>query len=223
MLSGAPGRFVQHGRLLHSQHTYDVGQFKVEDHMLDEQRPKLNYLQLSLARQVHPSWQYGTLLVSELVPRRKLTYRIPLLSLLMCCYPQRTADHIKLLSARPCLNVAHGKVYRSKVEHERPMNLRTPSCNVHHLSFVQANPNDEAVQFNIHCGTPFDHFIKLRFTDLLDAGPTEGCHPDCCVAMCNEKALNPLQTWLPGFSAMYHYTKLGMASSPRHALRVHAC
>src|SRR5260370_31206160 len=30
--------------------------------------------------------------------------------------------------------------------------------------------------------------------------------------MYNEKVLNSVQTWLPGFSAMYHYTKFGMAS-----------
>src|SRR6266699_6134627 len=31
--------------------------------------------------------------------------------------------------------------------------------------------------------------------------------------MYNEKALNPVQTWLPDFSAMCHYTKFGMASA----------
>jgi len=30
--------------------------------------------------------------------------------------------------------------------------------------------------------------------------------------MYNEKVLNSVQTWLPDFSAMYHYTKFGMAS-----------
>jgi hypothetical protein len=30
--------------------------------------------------------------------------------------------------------------------------------------------------------------------------------------MYNEKALNPVQTWLPDFSAMCHCTKFGMAS-----------
>ncbi len=30
--------------------------------------------------------------------------------------------------------------------------------------------------------------------------------------MYNEKVLNSVQTWLPGFSAMYYYTKFGMAS-----------
>jgi len=38
------------------------------------------------------------------------------------------------------------------------------------------------------------------------------CHIDFCVTMCKEKALNPLQTWLTGFSAMYHYTTSGTAS-----------
>jgi len=33
--------------------------------------------------------------------------------------------------------------------------------------------------------------------------------------MHNEKALNSLQNWLQDFSAMYHYTKFGMASSWR--------
>jgi hypothetical protein len=28
----------------------------------------------------------------------------------------------------------------------------------------------------------------------------------------NEKVLNSVQTWLLDFSAMYHYTKFGMAS-----------
>jgi len=30
--------------------------------------------------------------------------------------------------------------------------------------------------------------------------------------MYNEKAPKPVQTWLPGFSAMYRYTTSGMAS-----------
>jgi len=30
--------------------------------------------------------------------------------------------------------------------------------------------------------------------------------------MYNEKALNPVQTWLPSFSAMCRYTTFGMAS-----------
>ncbi len=42
-----------------------------------------------------------------------------------------------------------------------------------------------------------------------------GCHLDCCVTTHNEKVLNPVQTWLSGFSAMYHYTKYGMASTRR--------
>src|SRR5260370_25505891 len=33
--------------------------------------------------------------------------------------------------------------------------------------------------------------------------------------MYNEKALNLVQAWLPGFSAIYHYTKFGMASHDR--------
>jgi hypothetical protein len=40
-----------------------------------------------------------------------------------------------------------------------------------------------------------------------------GCYLDFCVLMCSEKALNPVQTWLPGFPAMRHYTKIGMASN----------
>ncbi len=31
--------------------------------------------------------------------------------------------------------------------------------------------------------------------------------------MYNEKVLNSVQTWLPGFSAMYHYTTFDMASA----------
>jgi len=31
-------------------------------------------------------------------------------------------------------------------------------------------------------------------------------HEVCCVMMCSEKALNPVQTWLPGFSVMHNYT-----------------
>jgi hypothetical protein len=30
--------------------------------------------------------------------------------------------------------------------------------------------------------------------------------------MCSEKALHTVQTWLPGFSAMHHYTKFDIAS-----------
>ena len=36
--------------------------------------------------------------------------------------------------------------------------------------------------------------------------------PECCVTMDYEKVLNLVQAWLPGFCAIYHYTKLGMAS-----------
>jgi hypothetical protein len=41
-----------------------------------------------------------------------------------------------------------------------------------------------------------------------------GCHTECCVTMYNEKVLNSVQTWLPGFSAICHYTKFDMASYP---------
>src|SRR5260370_19683129 len=37
-------------------------------------------------------------------------------------------------------------------------------------------------------------------------------HIESCVTAYNEKALNPVQTWLPDFSAMCHYTKFGMVS-----------
>ena len=43
--------------------------------------------------------------------------------------------------------------------------------------------------------------------------PSIGYHAEFCVTMYNEKVLNSVQTWLPGFSAMYHYTKFGMVSS----------
>jgi AIPR protein len=39
-----------------------------------------------------------------------------------------------------------------------------------------------------------------------------GCHIEYCVTTYNEKALNPFQTWLSSCSAMYHYTKYGVAS-----------
>jgi len=42
-----------------------------------------------------------------------------------------------------------------------------------------------------------------------------GCHTECCVMMRSEKALNPVQTWLPSFSAIHHYTTFGMASLRR--------
>jgi hypothetical protein len=45
-------------------------------------------------------------------------------------------------------------------------------------------------------------------------GGTTRYHIDCCVTMYNEKALNPVQTWLPGFSAMCRYTTIDMASLP---------
>ena len=46
----------------------------------------------------------------------------------------------------------------------------------------------------------------------LEGTHIKGCHIDFCVTMYNEKALNPIQTWLPGFSAMCRYTTFGMAS-----------
>src|SRR5260370_38846054 len=39
------------------------------------------------------------------------------------------------------------------------------------------------------------------------------CHAECCVTVYNDKMLNSVQAWLPGFSAMYHYTKFDMAST----------
>ena len=38
------------------------------------------------------------------------------------------------------------------------------------------------------------------------------CHNEFCVTLCSGKALNPVQTYLLGFSAMCHYTKFVMAS-----------
>jgi len=46
---------------------------------------------------------------------------------------------------------------------------------------------------------------------FLSVGEIIRCHTECCVTMYNEKALNPVQTWLSGFSAMYPYTTFGMA------------
>ena len=40
------------------------------------------------------------------------------------------------------------------------------------------------------------------------------CQIEFCVTMDYEKMLNSVRAWLPGFSAMYHYTKFGMASMP---------
>jgi hypothetical protein len=42
----------------------------------------------------------------------------------------------------------------------------------------------------------------------------KGVSPTYCYTMYNEKALNPVQTWLSDFSAMYNYTKFDMASAP---------
>jgi hypothetical protein len=39
-------------------------------------------------------------------------------------------------------------------------------------------------------------------------------HTESCVTMYSEKALKPVQNWLPDFSATCHYTKFGMASLP---------
>jgi len=36
--------------------------------------------------------------------------------------------------------------------------------------------------------------------------------PTYCYTMYNEKALNPVQTWLSDFSALCHYTKFGLVS-----------
>ncbi len=48
---------------------------------------------------------------------------------------------------------------------------------------------------------------------VLDVSIAFRCHAEYCVTMHNDKMLNSVQTWLPGFSAMCHYTKFGMASS----------
>ncbi len=38
------------------------------------------------------------------------------------------------------------------------------------------------------------------------------CYIEYCVIIYNEKAFNPIQTWLSGFSAMRRSTTVGMAS-----------
>ncbi len=38
------------------------------------------------------------------------------------------------------------------------------------------------------------------------------CHADCCVMVCSEKALKLGLGWLSDLSAVYHYTKFGIAS-----------
>jgi len=36
--------------------------------------------------------------------------------------------------------------------------------------------------------------------------------PDYCVTMYDEETLNPVQSWLPGFTGTCRYTRFGMAS-----------
>jgi hypothetical protein len=60
-----------------------------------------------------------------------------------------------------------------------------------------------------------EHLNTLDNTYVQNEGSykqEDGCHIDCCVTMYNEKVLNPVQTWLPGFSAICLYTTIGMAS-----------
>src|SRR5260370_37075765 len=45
------------------------------------------------------------------------------------------------------------------------------------------------------------------------------CHIDFCVTMYNEETLNPVQTWLSGFSTMCRYTIFAMASEISHRVR----
>jgi len=47
---------------------------------------------------------------------------------------------------------------------------------------------------------------------LLHLEQGKGVSPTYCYTMYNEKALNPVQTWLSDFSAMCHYTKFGLVS-----------
>src|SRR5690242_57726 len=49
-----------------------------------------------------------------------------------------------------------------------------------------------------------------------DMAPFFRCHTKYCVTMYKEKALNPIQTWLLGLSAIYHYTTFDMASQVAH-------
>jgi len=56
--------------------------------------------------------------------------------------------------------------------------------------------------------------IPLKLPIFMGGG-APSAHEVCCVTMYNEKVLNSVQTWLLGFSVMYHYTKFGMASSER--------
>ncbi len=39
---------------------------------------------------------------------------------------------------------------------------------------------------------------------------------ECCVTLYCEKVLKSVQTWLPGFSAMGHYTTFAIASKCTH-------
>jgi len=47
---------------------------------------------------------------------------------------------------------------------------------------------------------------------IFNFGGVPKAHEGCCVTMYNEKVLNSIQIWLPGFSAMCHYTKFGIVS-----------
>ncbi len=51
--------------------------------------------------------------------------------------------------------------------------------------------------------------------------PLCGVTTEFCVTVYNEKALNPVQTWLPGFSSMYHYTTFDMVSDFVLFLHIH--
>jgi hypothetical protein len=70
----------------------------------------------------------------------------------------------------------------------------------------------------IATGSKQDKQARVRKAVCRESGPHgleqgKGASPTYCYTMYNEKALNPVQTWLLDFSAMCHYTKFGMISA----------
>ena len=66
-------------------------------------------------------------------------------------------------------------------------------------------------------GSKEDKQARVRKAVCRESGPHgleqgKGVSPTYCYMVFNEKALKPVQSKLPGFSAMYHYTKFALAS-----------
>ena len=87
----------------------------------------------------------------------------------------------------------------------------TPSKQVHRLSFADYTMLEISIGNYIEAiSNSSENKMTSEFIFIFGGVPQ--AHEVCFVTTYNEKALNPVQIGLSGFSTSYHYTKNGMAS-----------